>query len=48
LAHGKEKFGGSAAAERGIKAILEIYKTLSPENKKRVLAELAAIGQEPS
>jgi hypothetical protein len=31
-----------------MKKILELYKTLSAENKERVLAELAALAQEPS
>jgi len=48
LAHAKDKVGGSAATERGMKTILEIYNTLSAENKKRVLAELANAEQEPS
>jgi len=48
LAHAKEKFGGSAATERGIKAILEIYRTLSAEDKKRVLAQLADTECDPA
>jgi DNA-directed RNA polymerase subunit N (RpoN/RPB10) len=48
LAHAKDKVGGSAATERGVKTILEIYNTLSPEHKKRVLAQLASMDQQPS
>jgi hypothetical protein len=48
LAHAKNKVGGSAVTERGVKTILEIYNTLSPENKKRVLAQLASRDQQPS
>jgi DNA-directed RNA polymerase subunit N (RpoN/RPB10) len=48
LAHAKNKVGGSAGPERGMKMILEIYNTLSTENKKRVLAQLANAAQEPS
>jgi hypothetical protein len=47
LAHPKEKVAGSAAEQNGIKKILELYKTLSAENQKRVLAQLAGIKQEP-
>jgi DNA-directed RNA polymerase subunit N (RpoN/RPB10) len=43
LAHAKDKIAASAATERGIQTILEIYNTLSSENKKRVLAELASM-----
>jgi hypothetical protein len=39
---------GSAATERGMKTILEIYNTLSAADKKRVLAELASTEQELS
>jgi DNA-directed RNA polymerase subunit N (RpoN/RPB10) len=45
LAH-KEKPADSAA-QGGMKTILEIYMNLSPENKKRVLAQLAACEKEP-
>jgi DNA-directed RNA polymerase subunit N (RpoN/RPB10) len=45
LAHAKDKLAGSAARERAIQTILEIYKTLSTENKKRVLGELASMEQ---
>jgi hypothetical protein len=31
-----------------MKTILETYRTLSAENKKRVLAELASMEQQPS
>lgn len=48
LAHGEKKMAGSAATERGMKTILEIYKSLSAADKKRVLAELASTEQEPS
>jgi hypothetical protein len=48
LAHAKDKVGGSTAPEREMKSILEIYNTLSPENKKRVLAQLANAEQKPS
>jgi DNA-directed RNA polymerase subunit N (RpoN/RPB10) len=43
LAHGKENAGGRTASDRAVKAILEIYNTLSSENRKRVLAELASL-----
>jgi hypothetical protein len=48
LAHAKGKPALSVAEQDGMKTILEIYKTLSAENKERVLAELAALEQEPS
>ncbi len=38
--------GGSAAKQDSMKEILEIYKTLSAENKERVLAQLTALKQE--
>jgi DNA-directed RNA polymerase subunit N (RpoN/RPB10) len=47
LAHAKEKPAG-ATGQDGMKAILELYKALSAEDKARVLAELAAREQEPS
>jgi hypothetical protein len=47
LAHAKDKLGGSTP-ERGMKTILEIYDSLSAENKKRVLAQLASLEREPS
>jgi DNA-directed RNA polymerase subunit N (RpoN/RPB10) len=47
LAHVKEKLAG-ATEQDGRKAILEIYKTLSPEDKERLLTELAAREREPS
>jgi len=31
-----------------MKTILELYKTLSAENKQRVLAELTTLAQDPS
>jgi DNA-directed RNA polymerase subunit N (RpoN/RPB10) len=46
LAHAKGKLG--VAEQDGMKKILELYKALSAENKERVLAELAALEQEPS
>jgi len=45
LTHAKEKLAGSVARERGIQAILDIYNTLSSENKKRVLEELTSSGK---
>jgi DNA-directed RNA polymerase subunit N (RpoN/RPB10) len=48
LAHAKDKLGVSVAEPDGMKKILELYKTLSTENKARVLAELAALEQKPS
>jgi DNA-directed RNA polymerase subunit N (RpoN/RPB10) len=47
LAHAKGKVTGSVAEEEGIKTILALYKTLSAENKERVLAQLAALEQKP-
>jgi predicted nucleic acid binding AN1-type Zn finger protein len=47
LAHAKHSTG-STSGENQIKTILELYKTLSTEHKKRVLAELAASEQQPS
>jgi DNA-directed RNA polymerase subunit N (RpoN/RPB10) len=41
LAHPEDKTG-PAAEQKQIKAILKLYKTLSAENKKSVLALLAA------
>jgi DNA-directed RNA polymerase subunit N (RpoN/RPB10) len=46
LAHTKHRLGGSEPD--GMKKILELYKTLSAEDKQRVLAQLAALEQEPS
>ncbi len=46
LAH-KEKLGGSSAERDKVKTLLELYNTLSAENQKRVLAQLADIEQEP-
>jgi DNA-directed RNA polymerase subunit N (RpoN/RPB10) len=48
LAHPKDKRAFSDAQQDGMKAILDLYKTLSAENKERVLAQLAALEQEPS
>ena len=48
LAHGKPKAPASGAAEDGMKAILDIYVTLSPEIKTRVLAELSALTEKPA
>jgi DNA-directed RNA polymerase subunit N (RpoN/RPB10) len=48
LAHSKDHTRGSASTERGMKTILEIYNSLSAENKKRVLAQLASMEQGPS
>jgi hypothetical protein len=45
LAHPKDKPAGSSAGEDGMKKILELYKNLTAEDKRRVLAALA---QEPS
>ncbi len=41
LAHVKEKLAGGTEQD-AMKAILEIYNTLSAEDKERVLAELGA------
>ena len=41
LAHAKQG-AGSTSGETHIKTILELYKGLSEEHKKRVLADLAA------
>jgi DNA-directed RNA polymerase subunit N (RpoN/RPB10) len=48
LAHPKGKVAVSVAEQDGIKTILDLYKTLSAENKERLLAQLAALEQEPS
>jgi len=48
LAHAKGKLAVSVAEQDGIRMILDLYKTLSAENRERVLAELAALGEEPS
>jgi DNA-directed RNA polymerase subunit N (RpoN/RPB10) len=49
LAHIKPRFGEATAQQNGMKAILELFKNLSVENKERVLAQLAALKeQEPS
>jgi len=46
LAHVKGKVAGTG--QDGMKTILELYNRLSPEDKERVLAELAAREREPS
>ena len=48
LAHAKGGSSGLGAQEGKIKTILDAYKTLSPEGKARVRAQLAALEQEPS
>jgi hypothetical protein len=55
LAHAKDKVAGRASeptgsgGERdGVKKILEIYKTLSAENRELLRAQLAALEQKPS
>jgi hypothetical protein len=48
LAHPKDRAAGATAPEQGMKTILEIYSALSAENKKRVLAKLASMEQQPS
>jgi DNA-directed RNA polymerase subunit N (RpoN/RPB10) len=48
LAHAKDRAARPTAPEQGMKTILETYRTLSAENKKRVLAELASMEQQPS
>lgn len=45
LAHAKQKLERTTDEEDKIKTILETYKTLTPENKVRVLAQLAALEQ---
>jgi predicted nucleic acid binding AN1-type Zn finger protein len=47
LAHAKPK-PGSIGEEDQMKTILELYKTLSREHKRRLLVQLAADEQEPS
>jgi DNA-directed RNA polymerase subunit N (RpoN/RPB10) len=47
LAHAKQK-SGSTGEEDQMKIILELYKRLSTEHKKRLLAQLGAEEQEPS
>ncbi len=47
LAHVKGKVTG-ANGQDGMKTILELYNRLSPEDKERVLAELAAREREPT
>lgn len=55
LAHGKDKVAGrtseltgSGGERDGVKKILEIYKTLSAENRELLRAQLAALEQKPS
>ena len=50
LAHPKAEVAVSVAEQDGMKMkmILDLYKTLSAENKERMLAQLAALEQEPS
>jgi hypothetical protein len=48
LAHARQKLGEATDEQNGMKTILELYKTLSAENKRRVLAQLAALEQAPS
>jgi hypothetical protein len=48
LAHPKAKVAVSVAEQDGMKMILDLYKTLSAENKERMLAQLATLEQEPS
>jgi predicted nucleic acid binding AN1-type Zn finger protein len=43
LAHAKPKPQVAADAAEDGSAILEIYATLSPENKTRILAQLSAL-----
>jgi hypothetical protein len=47
LAHAKEKLAASPAEHDKVKTILELYNTLSAENQKGVLAQLADVEQEP-
>jgi hypothetical protein len=47
LAHAKAS-EGSTSGENQIKTILKLFKTLSGEQKKRVVAELAAGEQQSS
>ena len=48
LAHGRQKLGEATDEQNRMKTILELYKNLSAENKRRVLALLAALEQAPS
>jgi DNA-directed RNA polymerase subunit N (RpoN/RPB10) len=47
LAHAKVKAGSPSEQER-MQTMLDIFKSLSEETKKRVLAQLAAGKQDPS
>ncbi len=48
LAHAKQKSEEAFNDQGRMKTILELYKTLSAENKQRVLAELTTLAQDPS
>ena len=49
LAHDRQKPSRATDDQNAMKAILELFKTLSGENKERTLAQLAAVKeQEPS
>jgi len=48
LAHTKHRLGGSATEQDKVKTIRELYETLSAENQKSVLEQLAALEQEPT
>ena len=48
LAHARQKSGRAADDQDGMKTILEIFRTLSEEDKKRVLEQLSALEEEPS
>lgn len=39
---------GAGDEQSGVKKIVEVYKSLSAENKERVRAQLAALAQESS
>jgi len=47
LAHAKHK-AGSTSQEDQMKTIVALYKTLSTEHQKRLLAQLVTNEQEPS
>ena len=48
LAHNRQKSGRVSDDQDGMKTILELFKTLSAENKERVLEQLDALEQESS
>jgi hypothetical protein len=48
LAHARQKLAGATDEQNRVKTILDLYKNLSAENKRRVLAQLAAPEQAPS